>query len=150
MAIGHRLQADATMQDFRNIEAWHVAHQLTLAVYDITHSFPKHELYGLTSQLRRACASIPTNIAEGCVRRTDSDFARFLYISLSSASEVEYLLLLSHEQSYIGREQHQSLTEEAQRVKRMLASFIRRLEQGAPSGQDNPQHQKTRKPIANC
>lgn len=115
------------MQDFRNIDAWHVSHQLTLDVYEVTQSFPKHELYGMTSQIRRACMSIPTNIAEGCVRRTDTDFARFLYNALGSASEVEYLLLLSHDQHYLSTEQHHSLTEQVQRVKRMLAAFIRRL-----------------------
>ncbi len=115
------------MQDFRNIEVWQVSHSLTLDVYDVTSSYPAHELYGLSSQLRPACSSIPTNIAEGCARGSDADFARFLYHAMASASEVEYLVLLSHDLGYISPEVFERLTSEAQRSKRMLASFLRRL-----------------------
>jgi len=77
------------MKDFRNLKAWEKAHQLTLKIYKVTEEFPREELYGLTSQIRRACVSIPTNIAEGCVRSSDADFSRFLYIALGSTSELE-------------------------------------------------------------
>ena len=82
------------MRGFRDLIVWKKAHALTLAVYRTTRQFPKEELYGLTSQIRRSSSSIAANIAEGCGRRTNADFARFLQISFSSASEVEYHLSL--------------------------------------------------------
>ena len=84
-----------TMKDFRQLKVWEKAHQLALAVYKATKDFPKEELYGSTSQIRRASMSIPTNIAEGCGRNTDAEFARFLQISMGSASETEYQLMLA-------------------------------------------------------
>ncbi len=71
------------------------SHELTKEVYVISENFPKSELFGLTSQIRRAAVSIPTNIAEGCGRSTDKESARFIEISISSTNETEYLLLLS-------------------------------------------------------
>ena len=75
------------MRDFRNLQVWKKSHNLTLDVYKSTSQFPRTEIYGLTSQIRRACSSIPTNIAEGCGRKSPADFARFLQIALGSASE---------------------------------------------------------------
>ena len=77
------------MKDFRQLQVWEKSHQLALGVYKATQDFPKEELYGLTSQIRRASTSIPTNIAEGCGRGTDPEFARFLQIAMGSASETE-------------------------------------------------------------
>jgi len=77
------------MRNFRELKVWEKAHLLTLKIYKVTERYPKEELYGLTSQIRRACVSIPTNIAEGCVRSSNADFARFLYIALGSTSELE-------------------------------------------------------------
>ena len=85
------------MKDFRKQKVWGKAHDLALKVYRVTEAFPKTELFGLTSQIRRAGVSIPANIAEGCGRDTDADFARFLQIAMGSASELEYHLLLAHE-----------------------------------------------------
>src|SRR5512134_1154325 len=85
------------MKDFRSLQVWQKAHQLTLAVYRATVSFPTDERYGLTSQLRRGSTSVASNIAEGCGRGTDPDFARCLDIAAGSASEVEYQLLLAHD-----------------------------------------------------
>ncbi len=82
------------MKDFRHLKVWQKSHELTLAVYKATSLFPPDELYGLRSQIRRSCASIPANIAEGCGRNADGDFARFLQIAMGSASELEYHLLL--------------------------------------------------------
>ncbi len=70
---------------------------MTLDVYKITKDFPRDELYGLTTQIRRSCASIPANIAEGCGRKGDAEFARFLQIALGSASELEYHSLLARD-----------------------------------------------------
>ena len=89
------------LQNFRNLEVWKKSHKLTLKVYESTSQFPREEIYGLTSQIRRACASIPTNIAEGSGRESAPDFARFLQIAVGSASETEYLIILAHELKYI-------------------------------------------------
>ena len=78
-----------------------MSHAFTLEIYKITASFPKEELYGLTSQIRRAASSIPTNISEGCVRNSDKEFNQFLNIALGSANETEYLLILSKDLKYI-------------------------------------------------
>lgn len=85
------------MNDFKELKVWEKAHFLTLQVYRISRSFPKEELYGLTSQMRRASSSIPANIAEGCGRESDADFAGFLNISMGSAYELEYFLILCHD-----------------------------------------------------
>ena len=82
------------MKDYRELKVWERSHQLALAVYKVTTTFPKDELYGLTSQIRRACASIPANIAEGCGRSGDAELARFLQIAMGSASELDYHLYL--------------------------------------------------------
>ena len=113
------------MQDFRQLKVWEKAHLLVLDIYPITARFPGDERYGLTSQLRRAAAYIPTNIAEGCGRATDADFARFLQISLGSASEVEYLLLLARDLSLLDDLVYGQLNTQVQEIKRMLAALTR-------------------------
>jgi four helix bundle protein len=115
------------MQDFRNLAVWRRAHALALAVYRETKSFPRSELYGLTSQLRRGATSIPSNIAEGCGRRTDADFARFVVNALGSASEVEYHLLLAHDLALLSPQTHTALTHACVEIKRMLAALLRKL-----------------------
>ena len=115
------------MKDFRNLKVWEKAHQLTLKIYKITEGFPREELYGLTSQIRRAGVSIPTNIAEGCVRSSDADFSRFLYISLGSTSELEYLILLSMDLKLVKSEIHIELNNEINEIKKMLISMIQKL-----------------------
>ena len=115
------------MQDFRGLKVWQKAHQLTLAVYRATTSFPKEEMYGLTAQIRRSAASIPSNIAEGCGRNTAGDMARFLQVALGSGSELEYQLLLAHELGFLREKEYSHLSSEATQVKRMLASLIRKL-----------------------
>ena len=75
------------MQDFKKLQVWQKSHDLTLRMYELTSRFPREEMYGLTNQIRRACASIPTNIAEGCGRGSSADFARFLHIAMGSANE---------------------------------------------------------------
>lgn len=83
------------MRDYKKYDTWKISHELVKEIYIISENFPKSELFGLTSQIRRAGVSIPTNIAEGCGRSTDKEFARFLEISIGSTNETEYLLLLS-------------------------------------------------------
>lgn len=89
------------MRDFKKYDIWKLSHLLTLKIYEITKTFPKDEVYGLISQIRRASVSITTNISEGCGRDSDLEFNRFLTIALGSASEVEYLLLLSKDLNYV-------------------------------------------------
>jgi four helix bundle protein len=78
------------MQSFRNLKVWEKAHAITLDLYSASRSFPRDEVYGLTSQMRRASASIGANIAEGSCRKGDAEFGRFLQIAIGSASELEY------------------------------------------------------------
>lgn len=115
------------MKDFKSLKAWGKAHELTLRIYNATKSFPKDELFGLTSQLRRAGASIPANIAEGCGRNGDAELARFLSIAAGSASEVEYHLLLAHDLNYLSHAEYEQLNEEINELKRMLTAFIQKL-----------------------
>ena len=115
------------MKDFRQLKVWEKAHQLALAVYKVTKGFPKEELYGLTSQIRRSNMSIPTNIAEGCGRNTDAEFARFLQISMGSASETEYQLILARDLEFLTKEAHEKLHMGVEEVKRMLASLLKTL-----------------------
>jgi four helix bundle protein len=115
------------MQDFKKLQVWEKSHDLTLRVYELTVQFPRTEMYGLTSQIRRACASIPTNIAEGCGRKSPADFARFLQIAMGSASETEYLILLAHNLKYLDAAQYTELTNITIEVKKMLTSLLKRL-----------------------
>jgi len=104
------------LKDFRKLKVWEKSHDLTLVVYRATQAFPQHELYGLTSQIRRACASIPANIAEGCGRNGDPELARFLQIAMGSASELEYHLLLAHDLGLLNTVQYEPLTKETDQV----------------------------------
>jgi len=115
------------MKDFKKLKVWERSHRLTLKVYKATAVFPREELYGLTSQMRRSSASIPTNIAEGCGRNTDSELARFLEIAMGSASELEYLFLLSNDLNLLDTSSFEVLTSEVIEIKKMLASFVKEL-----------------------
>ena len=115
------------MKDFRDLKVWEKAHELTLACYAETMQFPKHEIFGLVSQIRRAASSIPANIAEGCGRRGNAELHRFLQIGMGSASELEYHLLLSRDLNFLDSNAHEALHNRVIEVKRMLASFILRL-----------------------
>lgn len=113
------------MQNFRNLAVWEKSHTLTLDVYKRSRSFPREELYGLTSQMRRSAASVGANIAEGCCRQGDHEFCRFLQIAMGSASELEYHLLLARDLEMLQESDYQRLTAEATEVKRMLASLLK-------------------------
>jgi four helix bundle protein len=115
------------MQDFRNLKVWEKSHGVVLSVYKATSDFPKHELFGLTSQMRRSAYSIPTNIAEGCGRGTDADFARFLQMAMGSACELEYQLLLAKDLTYFSAETSDRISQEVVDVKRMLAALINKV-----------------------
>ncbi|MBM3979946.1 MAG: four helix bundle protein [Planctomycetes bacterium] len=112
------------MQDFRNLKVWQKAHSLVLAVYRATKGFPKEELFSLTQQMRRSAMSVPTNIAEGCGRSTNADFARFLWIANGSAKELDYQTLLAHDLGYLDEAAYAELSGPLAEVKRMLAGLI--------------------------
>ena len=115
------------MKDFKKLNVWGKAHKLTLAIYQHSKNFPQEELYCLTSQLRRAAASVPANIAEGCGRDSDAELARFLTIAMGSASEVEYHLLLASNLGFIKKPDYQKLDIDIIEIKRMLTTFIKKL-----------------------
>src|SRR5262249_7880118 len=92
-----------------------------------TERFPSSELYGLTSQLRRSAASVAAHMAEGCVRSSDADFCRFLWVALGSASEVEYHLLLARDLGLLSADDYVRLSDPAVEIKRMLVGLIRTL-----------------------
>jgi four helix bundle protein len=115
------------MQDFRKLKVWQKAHALTLAVYRGTRSFPADEKFGITSQLRRSCASIPANIAEGCARGGDVEFARFVNVAAASASETDYHLMLARDLQYLEDSVYDILFDQVTEVRRMRNSFERTL-----------------------
>jgi len=115
------------MKNFRELTIWQRSHAHTLQVYAATRVFPKEELFWLTSQARRASASVPTNIAEGCGRDGDAELKRFLQIAMGSATELEYHLQLAADLGYLPPAAHASLNTETVEIKKMLTAFIRKL-----------------------
>ena len=117
------------MKDFRMLNVWELSHQLTLDIYKLTKSFPKDELYGLQSQIRRASVSIATNIAEGAGRSSDADFARFIVIAYGSANETDYLLLLSKDLAYISPSEYELLNTKVNTIKKFLHNLLKKLKE---------------------
>lgn len=115
------------MRDFRKYKVWEQSHQLTLRIYSLTKNFPKEEVYGLVSQIRRASVSIPTNIVEGSGKASEKDFARFLGIAYASAAEVEYLLLLSKDLEITKQDIFTDVTAEVISIKKQLYNLIKTL-----------------------
>jgi four helix bundle protein len=115
------------MKNFRELKVWEKSHKLTLEIYRVTASFPKEEVYGLTSQIRRACASIPANIAEGCGRNGEADFGRFVQIAAGSASELEYHLMLSRDLGFLSLSEHERLSTDLGEVRKMLTTLIQKI-----------------------
>lgn len=115
------------MQDFRRLKVWEKGHELVLKVYQLTSAFPREERFGLIDQIRRAAVSIPANIAEGCGRGSDADFARFVQVAMGSASELEYEILLAKDLGYLADESGLALGNQIAEVKQMLASLLKKL-----------------------
>jgi four helix bundle protein len=115
------------VQDFRELKVWQKAHELTLAVYRVSAAFPREELYGLTSQIRRACSSIAANLAEGFGRHGDAEFARYCSIAMGSASELEYHLLLAKDLKLIKPADYDELAPRATELKRVLTALMQRV-----------------------
>src|SRR3990172_13305367 len=112
------------MKDFRTLKVWEKAHALTLAIYKATEKFPKQELYALTNQIQRAAVSIPTNIAEGCGKDSDAELKRYFVIAMGSSSELEYLLLLARDLTYLQANIYQSMQNDLVETRKMLNAFI--------------------------
>ncbi|HTP14049.1 MAG TPA: four helix bundle protein [Bacteroidota bacterium] len=115
------------MKDFRNLKVWEKAHQLSLTVYQRTREFPKDELYGLTSQIRRASFSIGANIAEGCGKDTDAELKRYLQIAMGSSSELENYLILAHDLKYVRKDDYEMMMSNLIEIRKMLNAFIQKL-----------------------
>ncbi|HVU22633.1 MAG TPA: four helix bundle protein [Opitutus sp.] len=116
------------MRDFRKIEAWRLADDLTVAVYRESQKFPKDEIYGLTSQLRRAAYSDPANIAEGSSGESKRDYPHFLYIARGSLAETRYFLHLARRLGYLSTSAEATLEEQAGHVFGCLHGLIRSIE----------------------
>ena len=111
------------MGDFTKLAVWKKAHDVALAIYRETAKWPKHELFGLTSQSRRAAVSIPANLAEGCGKNSDAELAKHSRTALGSASELSYYLILAHDLSYIERTVYDERQHSLAEVRRMVASL---------------------------
>ena len=115
------------MKNYRELKIWQRSHALTVLLYQVTKSFPRDEVFALTSQMRRAGVSIPANIAEGCGREGDAELKRFLTIALGSACELDYYVLLAGELGYLDDPGTRRLGTELVEIRRMLGSFVQKL-----------------------
>jgi len=115
------------MKDFRELKVWRKAHELALDCYNVTANFPKNEIFGIVSQIRRAGSSIGANIAEGCGRSGDGEFQRFLQMAMS-ASELENHLLLARDLNFLAKEKHGDIESRVVEIKKMLAALIRKVD----------------------
>jgi four helix bundle protein len=115
------------MRNYRDLVVWQKAHRLTLDTYKATQVFPTEERYGLTSQIRRSCSSIPANLAEGCGRRSDGEMGRFLQIAMGSGAELSYHFLLARDLGLITETGYEHLSSELGEVMRMLSSLSKKL-----------------------
>lgn len=115
------------MRNFKKLSVWQKSHELTLSVYKATAFFPKEELYGLVSQLRRSALSIPSNIAEGCGRNTQHQLAFFLNVALGSASELQYQIILAKDLKFINDIIFSEQSEQVSEIKRMLTSLHQKV-----------------------
>jgi four helix bundle protein len=115
------------MKDFRSLRVWEKSHKLTLDIYRVTSSFPREETYGLTSQMRRSSASIGANIAEGCGKRGNNEFHRFLQIASGSASELDYHLLLARDLGYLPDNDFREFGDDLLELRKMLTSLLQKV-----------------------
>ena len=115
------------MRDFLQLEIWQRSHQLTLRVYTLTQSFPKEEMYGLISQMRRSSSSIPTNIAEGCGRNSTAELNKFFVIAAGSSSELQYQFILSKDLKYLNETLFKELLDEVIQIRKMIYRYCSKL-----------------------
>ncbi|HKD86299.1 MAG TPA: four helix bundle protein [Terriglobales bacterium] len=130
------------MNDFRRLNVWRKAHAFTLAIYRETSNFPRQELYGITSQMRRAAASVAANIAEGCGRGGDGEFHHFLNTAAGSSVELEYFLLLANDLGMLPHSVYTHLQQDVVEVQRMLSGLLKSVNSARqtlrPSGASRP------------
>jgi four helix bundle protein len=122
------------LRTYEDLDAWKAAHEFTLAVYRATESFPKKELFGIVSQMRRSALSVPANLAEGFGRRSDGELLRFCRISDGSLQETKYLLRLATDLGYYDPDRYQALRKQAERVGALLGGLSRHLKQSVHQG----------------
>lgn len=115
------------MQNYKELILWQDAHKLALNLYEISKGFPKEEIYGITSQLRRAAVSIPCNVAEGCGRHIQKDFANFLQIAVGSINETEYLIQLAKDLDYLPQEPYNNINERLNKVRAMNIKLLEKV-----------------------
>jgi four helix bundle protein len=115
------------MRNYQDLLVWEKAHKLTLAVYKTTLLFPKEERYGLTSQIRRASASIAANLAEGCGRRSDGELARYVQIAMGSGAELSYHFLSARDLGLVVSEEYEILNADVSEIMRMLSALAGKL-----------------------
>ena len=115
------------MHNFKELNSWKEAKDFSVLVYKLTSNFPSSEIYGISSQIKRAAVSIPSNIAEGAGRNTNKDFSRFIAISLGSAFELETQLLIAHELEYITKIEIEGLLVKLNKIQKMLVNFQKHL-----------------------
>jgi four helix bundle protein len=115
------------VQDFRDLKVWQKAHSLTLAVYQETAKFPGDERFGLTIQLRRSASTIPTSIADGCGRSTDTEFWKLLSAAMGSGSQLEYQLLLAKDLGYLPDDTCTRLTADLIEIKKMMNGLLQNM-----------------------
>ena len=123
------------MQDFRNLKVWQKAQEVFVEIYKLTSRFPKDELYGLTSQARRAAVSIVANIAEGCGRGSDADLARFLQMAIGSSFELDALIVIAKDLKFITDVEYDSSAMNLSELKRMLNAFLQTVRRASSAGQ---------------
>ena len=116
------------MRNYRDLKVWSKSYGLSLELYRLSRSFPKEELYGITSQLRRAAVSIGANLAEGCGRRTNAEMARFVRISMGSASELDHHLLLCKDLGFLQDEDYKRTSRGLVEIRKMLAALLDSIE----------------------
>ena len=125
------------MQTHNDLNVWQKSIDFVVDIYMNTNSFPKEEMYGLTSQIRRAAVSVPSNIAEGYGRYSEKELIRFLFISLGSASEIETQLIISHRLKYLDNESFEKLNRNVLEIIRMLSALIKSKNTGSLIHPDN-------------
>lgn len=115
------------MKDFKKLLVWEKAYKFALEVYQVTKTFPKEEIFGLTSQIRRSSYSMSTNIAEGCGKESKAELFRFMQITSGSVLETENHLMFSRDLHYIDKEEYSKLYAELQEIKKMLSTYMAKL-----------------------
>jgi four helix bundle protein len=117
------------LRNYRDLQVWSKAYALSLDLYRLSRTFPREEIYGITSQLRRAAVSIGANLAEGCGRRTNAEMARFVRIAMGSASELDHHLLLCKDLGFLQDEDYKRVLRRLIEVRKMLGALLESIEE---------------------